>query len=36
MSYISDVRLEIENDTDWIEIANDTLARYFKELEGAE
>lgn len=32
--YFSDVRLEIENDTDWVEITNDTLARYFKELEG--
>ena len=36
MSYLSDVRLEIENDTDWIEIANEHLARYFKELEGVD
>ncbi|SDJ68630.1 hypothetical protein [Alkalibacterium thalassium] len=30
VSYLSDVRLE--NDTGWIEIANESLARYFKEL----
>ena len=34
-SYLSDVRLEIENGNDWIEIASDRLARYFKELKGA-
>jgi len=28
--YLSDVRLE--NDTGWLEIANESLARYFKEL----
>jgi len=32
ISYLSDVRLEIENGADWIEIANESLARYFKEL----
>ena len=36
VSYLSDVRLEIENGADWIEIANESLARYFKEVEELE
>jgi len=36
VSYLSDVRLEIENGSAWVEVANESLARYFKEVEGVD
>ena len=36
ISYLSDVRLEIENGSAWVEVANESLARYFKEVEGVD